>query len=463
MDIQELSKWTDEQVFAKTGKHLDSLQKSILEGVWQNQDFHKIEENNGYSYDHVKKEGAKLWKLLSKVFQEDIKQSNVRSILENKSTSTIYSLGNSSLIISNPNINKSHVNICRKTIPTPEDTEKRSPSSQPPNQTPIIDLTKAPELNFDYGRNSEVSTLKEWILENQTRLITLYGLSGIGKTALSLKLISEIQANFDYIIYRSLDNIPKLITLKDELKQFFSQSQSTILPETIDYLRLYRCLIIFDDVQNIFESGKLAGQYLTGYKDYGKFFTQIATSSHQSCLILISWEKPQEIEILESEKTHTKTLQLNGLGEDAKKILHKRGLKDDDKWDELITLYQNHPSWLNIIASTIINLHQGSVSEFLEDEEELFLGDIEVILESQLARLSELELKVINWLAMQDEPIGIGQKPDTMEVSTAKFRHIIQSLTRRCLVEKVSVKEGAKFQLNAIFKIYIKSNYSIIC
>lgn len=30
MDIQKLSKWTDDQVFAKTGQHLDSLHKSIL-------------------------------------------------------------------------------------------------------------------------------------------------------------------------------------------------------------------------------------------------------------------------------------------------------------------------------------------------------------------------------------------------------------------------------------------------
>lgn len=83
MDIQELSKWTDEQVFAKTGQHLDSLHKYILESVLQRQNFHKIAGNNGYSYDHVKREGAKLWKLLSDVFSEEIEQKNVRSILEN--------------------------------------------------------------------------------------------------------------------------------------------------------------------------------------------------------------------------------------------------------------------------------------------------------------------------------------------------------------------------------------------
>lgn len=457
MDIQELSKWTDDQVFAKTGQHLDSLHKSILESVLQRQNFHKIAGNNGYSYDHIKREGAKLWKLLSDVFSEEIEQKNVRSILENQAGSTINNFGNASHTISNY-IN-SHVNICRENSQSSEDIKKRSRHPQTENQFPIVDLTTAPELNYDYGRNSEISTLKKCILENQTKLITIYGLSGIGKTTLTLKLISEINTQFDYIIYRSLDHLPKLIKLKDELKQFFSQSHATPLPEIIDYFRSSRCLVILDDVQNIFETGNLAGQYLTDYKDYCKFFQQIATLSHQSCLILISWEKPGEIETLETENKYTRTLQLQGLGEEAKDILRQKDLQDEERWDELITLYQSHPAWLNIIASTIIELLKGSVSLFMTDENEFFLGDIETYLESHLDRLSDLEKKVISWLAHQDEPIDISQKPANMEVSQAKFMHIIQSLTRRCLVEKVPKKELARFQLNSIFKAHIKSNF----
>ncbi|MDT9313346.1 MULTISPECIES: hypothetical protein [Limnospira] len=55
MDIQEVLNWTDEQVFTKTGKHLDWLQKSILQGIWQHQDYYEIAANNEKSYDHVKK------------------------------------------------------------------------------------------------------------------------------------------------------------------------------------------------------------------------------------------------------------------------------------------------------------------------------------------------------------------------------------------------------------------------
>jgi hypothetical protein len=110
INIEELSQWTDEQVFAKTGKHLDSLQKSILEGVLQYQDFNEIKDNNGYSYDHIRKEASKLWKLLSKVFEKDIRKSNVRSILENKFVNTVYSFDNSSPIVGN--YIKGDVNVC---------------------------------------------------------------------------------------------------------------------------------------------------------------------------------------------------------------------------------------------------------------------------------------------------------------------------------------------------------------
>ena len=79
-------------------------------------------------------------------------------------------------------------------------------------------------------------------------------------------------------------------------------------------------------MDNIFQFGNLAGQYLTEYKDYSKFFQQIATSSHQSCLILISSAKPPDIEALEKENQHTRALQLQGLGEDAKEILRQKRL-----------------------------------------------------------------------------------------------------------------------------------------
>ena len=354
-------------------------------------------------------------------------------------------------------MSNSHINICGEKRQDAEETQQRDESPQNKNQSPIIDLTDAPELPYFYDRTSELSTLKQWILQANTRLITIYGLSGIGKSAIALKLIEQIQTEFDYIIWLSLTNTPALSTLQTELKQFFGRSQQPPLPTIIDYFRSSRCLVILDDVQNIFKSSQLAGQYLTDYEDYGKFFKQIATSSHQSCLILLSWEKPREITALEAVNRPARTLHLQGLGEQAAEILREKELTDEEKWSDLIALYQGHPSWLNIIASTIVELFDGSVSQFLADGKDLFLGDLETILEAHLERLSESEKKVGYWLATQNEAVDISQQPADSELSKSEFWQAIQSLARRGLVEKVLVGGRSKFHINRVFQQYIQS------
>ncbi|HBK22343.1 MAG TPA: ATPase, partial [Planktothrix sp. UBA10369] len=67
-----------------------------------------------------------------------------------------------------------------------------------------------------------------------------------------------------------------------------------VLPENIDTqleiliesLRTHRCLIILDDVQQILNSGQLAGNYKPGYENYGTLFKLIGEIPHNSCLIL---------------------------------------------------------------------------------------------------------------------------------------------------------------------------------
>jgi hypothetical protein len=45
MEIQEALQWTDELIFARTGQHLDSLQRAILEGVWESKGYKDISED----------------------------------------------------------------------------------------------------------------------------------------------------------------------------------------------------------------------------------------------------------------------------------------------------------------------------------------------------------------------------------------------------------------------------------
>ncbi len=210
-------------------------------------------------------------------------------------------------------------------------------------------------------------------------------------------------------------------------------------------------------MQNIFKPGELAGKYLSDCQDYHKFFQQIATTSHQSCLILISWELPRDFVTLKSDKI--KTLYLQGLTTEFEEIFKEYGLKNEEKWTELSELYQGHPNWLNIISSTIIELFDGEVSLFLEQmKNEIYLGDIEDSIECHLQRLSATEKKVVHWLANQTEAVEKFPKTANLDLSTSEFWATIQSLIRRCLLDKLPSETSSYFPINTVFKSYLKRN-----
>ncbi len=222
----------------------------------------------------------------------------------------------------------------------------------------------------------------------------------------------------------------------------------------LEYLRSHRCLIILDDIQTIFSSGQLAGNYQPGYENYGTFFKQLTESSHNSCLILLSWEKPREIAALEGDNRPCKSLQLNSLGPEAQEIFREKGLAEPDKWSELIDLYQGNPLWLNIVATMIQDLFGGSVSEFLSYDT-LFLGDLESLLEQQYDRLTASEQQVIAWLANTPEPADISKIPENLQVSPPELLKVIQSLGRRSLVETVKQNWRSHFIIQPVIREYI--------
>jgi hypothetical protein len=475
MDVEEALEFVDHLALTTTGKHLDSLQKAILRGAWNNQKYKEIAQHHNRSEKYVKEVGFKLWKLLSVALgEEQVSKANFRAKLENLQASNIVSLvGNGCIHIGNISADSSQSS--KKLQSEPQDKEKFNEKTSNSEPKVHLDLADAPEPNLFYNRTSELTTLENWILA-RTRLINILGLSGIGKTALTLQLIPQIQHEFDRIIWRSLRNSPPLASLQTDLIQFCrggapvpalsAEERATTggLPQRerattgglplLEYLRSSRSLIILDDVQMIFTSQQLAGNYKPGYENYGTFFKQIAESSHNSCLILMSWEKPREIAALEGENRPCKSLQLNGLGPEAQAIFREKGLAEPEKWSELIDLYSGNPLWLNIIATAIQDLFGGSVSEFLSCNP-LFLGDLEYLLHQHFDRLTASEQKVIAWLATTPAPADISKIPENLQLSPPEIMKVIQSLGRRSLIETVKQNGRSYFSIEPAIGEYI--------
>ena len=334
------------------------------------------------------------------------------------------------------------------------------PATTNKKSQPLHDLSQAPEYPNLQNRTEQLATLTQWILAENSCIVTLTGLSGIGKTALARQLVEHIKDNFDRILWRSHRKFPNLNALQSNIIEFIAPTSPSQNPSIINYLnsrhslldhlKNHRCLIILDDFQETLTPGELVGNYRPEYQNYGQLINEIGQLSHQSCLLLLSWEQPLEIATLETENPYCKTLQIPGLDILANQILSARKLKDQNKWGELIQLYTGNPSWLNIIASTILDLFNGSVQEFLSYPC-FFLGDLEPILKQHYQRLSESEKIVLQWLANQNEPVTINQKPPEL-LPDQEFLKAIQSLTRRNLLEKSSY-----LTLQPVIKQYVKN------
>ncbi|MGB3511057.1 MAG: ATP-binding protein [Microcoleaceae cyanobacterium] len=454
MNSTKVLELVDDLIFAKTGKHLDYLQKNVLKGTLEGKTYPDIAKDSGFSESHVKNVGQELWKLLSLVLAEKVKKANFKGVFRK-----IKSHNFSSAIVSG----YCHTNPTANSIifPDKERSPTSSENSQETKNQPQLYLAEAPEIFNFYDRSSELTTLENWILKDSSRLIALLGISGIGKTTLILQLIKQIKTNFNYVIYRSLRFSPTLdVTLTKLLKVFsqeadISQNIETKISQLLDHLNQYRCLIILDDLQMLFCSGKIAGQYQTESENYQIFFQLIAEMNHQSCLILNSREKPIEIAQLKTKNNYVRAIVLGSLGSAAKQILQNQELLDEETWENLIDIYQGNPRWIEFTATTIQELFDSSVAEFLQWEKVILSEFLVAELDKNFQRITQNEQTIIIQLAQENQPVTLHQIDKTLELSTSDLLNSIQSLKRRLLLD---IKQGDKatyFSLNPVLKHYV--------
>jgi len=326
------------------------------------------------------------------------------------------------------------------------------------------DLSEAVDVSSFYGRTTELDLLEQWILQDNCRLIALLGMGGIGKTALSVKLAHQIKDKFDYITWRSLRHAPPINYLIAQLIQFLSNEQvtATTLPESLDerilllikYLQNHRCLLVLDNLEAILQSGERVGCYRQGYEGYGELLRRLGEIPHQSCLVITSREKPEEIALPEGETLPVRALKLTGLPQlEGEEILKSKGVSGTvDKIKNLIDYYRGNPLALKIVATSIKELFDGNISEFLEQGTTVFNG-IYQLLEQQFNRLSTLEEQILYWLAINREPTLIAELQDDFVTPVAKSRLLeaLESLSRRSLIEKSS----AMFTLQPVVMEYV--------
>ena len=223
----------------------------------------------------------------------------------------------------------------------------------------------------------------------------------------------------------------------------------------MDLLNKKRCLIILDNIEEIFIPQQLAGMYKPEYQDYQKIFTMITETEHQSKVILISQEKCAEMQCLDQQLYPIKSLELSGL-DDNISILDNTGLNNQDSWLKLIRLYEGNPTYLKNIVSLIQDVYDGEVADFLAENSLIITQNMQSHFNDLFNRLSPIEQQIILELSKSDQPISREDLKQKLPLSSVDFVKGLQSLQQRYLVTKIK-EEKVMFKLSPVFREYVKN------
>ncbi|MGB0564310.1 MAG: NB-ARC domain-containing protein, partial [Spirulinaceae cyanobacterium] len=346
------------------------------------------------------------------------------------------------------------------TIATPSPPLPATPL--PASGQPQQDWGDAPDVPVFFGRNDELELLKDWVVDDRCRLVSILGIRGVGKTGLSLRLgrggigktdlsltlARGIQDQFEFVIWRKLLNAPQLTEILTDVIQTLSGQQELNLPKTaeglisrlVHYFSEHRCLLMLDNFETILQGQDQAGQYREGYADYGTLLQQIGSTPHQSCVLITSREKPKEVAQLEGKSRPVRSLNLRGLDDqDGRQIFEEIGnfTGSPDQWRDVVAFYDGNPLALELAARHIEDVFFGDLGEFLQSGRPVF-NDLRELLDWHFNRLNAAERAVIQWLAINREPSTlVGLREDlVLPNAKAALTSTLQTLQRRLPLER---------------------------
>ncbi|WP_019505011.1 DUF1822 family protein [Pleurocapsa sp. PCC 7319] len=441
LDVDTALKMVDKAVNQHLGRGLNPPEEAVIRGTWQKIGYKEMENTTEFSRNYLMRDVApKLWKLLSHVFGKPVNKHNFRSVLENLPVNQEYI-----------EVRKNQI-ITDRLAPNPNNTE-----------TYLSELWQEIAEGSFIGRETELNTLKQWILEDRLQLISVLGINGIGKTSLCQQFTRLYGDQFDCVVWQSLAShlaITELISQLNRKVAYLLSKERDCHGQQLEHLLAVmsekRCLIVLDGLETLLQKGTTNREYLSEYVNYQQFFYKIATLSHQSCVLVTSVENPKNNLALETATSLVRSLLLSGLTIEDAGLFLGISITDEPNWNHLIEKYQGHPLALKIIQKTIKDIFNDNVNEFLAQKIFIF-GEIEDMLAHTLGRLSSIELEILYCLAVETKPLSINQIRNNINltIDKADLLNSLVSLERRGLLETLQIKEQSLFTLGAMIHAYL--------
>jgi WD40 repeat protein/transcriptional regulator with XRE-family HTH domain len=334
--------------------------------------------------------------------------------------------------------------------PAPRPVEElRSPVPvlAPPAGGPRVDWGEALDVASFYGREGELATLTQWILQERCRVISVLGLGGMGKSALATRAMRQMAVHFQVVLFRSLRDAPACETLVEDCLKVLAPQPLHLAPTDLEerlsllleHLREQRVLLVLDNLESLLLEGEVRGHLRPDYQDYARLLRQVAQMAHQSCLLLTSREKAAELRGLEGSRSPVRALRLDGLDAAAgEQLLAEHELVGSpEERARLVQRYEGNPLALQIVAQTIADLFGGAIGPFLA-QDTLVFGRISDLLDEQVARLSALEQTLLYWLAIAREPLTLQELRTQLlaRLAPVQVLEAVDGLRRRSLIAR---------------------------
>lgn len=464
MDVQEAIAYVDQLVFAKQGRWLEQPEKIVIESAWLDKSYEDVVKNGVYDINLLQRRVApKLWVLLTGILGngEKVTKKRLRGIVEKEILSF--------------------------------NSQKLEPILEPiSNNAPVnLPVLKGvlPEIPNFYGRTPEMAMLKELLA--QERCVVLTGVAGVGKSALAVKLVEKILLDsfeFNKIIWKSISYGPLLPELVGDLIKSMNDSSESDIPELPESTqarvsRLFsqiqnsRCLVVLDSAESILQGNREIdfNQYGKKYQEYGSFFKRLVEEKHSSSFLIITREPFIDISRLSRKGEAARTIKIEGLGKEAGQIFRNYGLKNKEKWGDLIATYRGNPLSLNVLAEKIKIFFGASVDEFLKFNTlliaDIFEDDLDELFKEN-GRLTSLEKQILLYLAEEItnfSSYGLTFKQLAMKIkdkyhnvtSTSSIFDALEALVERSLIEEqVNDNSEIMFGIQPLVINYIINHYS---
>jgi NB-ARC domain len=329
------------EMTTKAKRHLNEVEKVLIEGAWKGQTFAKMSMSSSWSQNYLRQSGFQLWEVLSAILGEGEKlgKLNLRSFLEEKWAGEIPCAA--------INEDKKPRSLAQKVYL----------GAQPPSTQPF------------YGREEELKWLDEAL--GSTKLVAITGSEGIGKTTLASKVLEQIGSSdhgFKRIIWKSINHAPALNTLIEEILDVLNiaTAKGKIAPQKEEltntlfkWLAHHRTLIVIDGAESVLS--KQAEDSSSG--EYNSFFRRIVQEQHSSCVLINSQTLPLNLRRIPMGQTF-KVLRLEGLSKEAAMdMIRNSGLKGELAMEKLISAYDGNPYLIKLGAGRILKLFGGDVEK----------------------------------------------------------------------------------------------------